>query len=99
MTERGRYQVSGPLTQDEVPALWRATSAWRTRGVPGRVDLAGVEKADAAGVALLLEWAAWARERGEAVRFEHAPEGLRTIAALSQADELLGIGIDQERPE
>ena len=91
MPDDGNYRVDGALTKDEVPALWRATAGWRADGVPTRIDLGGVEQADASGVALLLEWSAWARERGDAIRFEHAPEGLRTIAALSQVDDLLGL--------
>lgn len=79
------------MTKEEVPALWRATSSWQARGVPAEVDLSGVDAVDASAVALLLEWTAWARERGEAIRFLNAPEGLRTIAALSQVDDLLGL--------
>ncbi|NKI35813.1 STAS domain-containing protein [Wenzhouxiangella sp. XN79A] len=91
MSDTERYRVDGALTKDEVPALWRTTRGWRTDGGPACIDLADVEQADASGVALLLEWAAWARERGQTVRFDHVPEGLRTIAALSQVDELLGL--------
>ena len=85
------YRITGALTKDEVPALWRRTAGWRDGDMPVQIDLAGVEQADASGVALLLEWSAWARARGTALRFANAPEGLRTIAALSQVDELLGL--------
>lgn len=94
MPDGDRYRVAGALTVDEVPTLWRETARWRSDGLPGCIDLAGVEQADASGVALLLEWCAWARDRGESIRFDHAPEGLRTIAALSQVDDLLGLGED-----
>jgi ABC-type transporter Mla MlaB component len=85
------YRPEGAMTKDEVPALWRATSSWQARGVPAEVDLSGVHDVDASAVALLLEWMAWAQERGESIRFRNAPEGLRTIAALSQVDDLLGL--------
>jgi phospholipid transport system transporter-binding protein len=90
MPDDAPFRVRGALTKDEVPALWRDTSSWRSGAIPSTIDLGGVEQADASGVALLLEWSAWARARGETIAFENAPEGLRTIAALSQVDALLG---------
>ena len=42
------------------------------------------------GVALLLEWLAWARRQQRSLRFDNAPDSLRTIASLSQVDGLLG---------
>ncbi len=95
MPDPSPYRVNGALTKDEVPQRWRQTANWLTAGVPAHIDLGGVEQADASGVALLLEWSAWARGRGETITFENAPEGLRTIAALSQVDGLLGL---QETP-
>lgn len=84
------HRIDGALTSDTVPSHWKATLAWKRGGVPGAIDLSGVDQADSSGVALLLEWLAWARERGTEVRFEDPPDGLRTIAALSQVDALLG---------
>lgn len=91
MSDASPYRVEGALTSDVVPARWRETRRWQRDGVPAVIDLSGVEQADSSGVALLLEWLGWARALGGSVRFLNAPEGLSTIAALSQVDELLGL--------
>lgn len=84
------HRIDGALTSDTVPSRWKKSRAWKDAGLPAVIDLSGVDQADSSGVALLLEWLAWASARGDSIQFENAPEGLRTIAALSQVDTLLG---------
>ena len=55
------------------------------------VDLAGVERADSAALALLLEWRRAADRAGCALAFSNVPEGLGAIADASGVDELLGL--------
>lgn len=86
----GTHRLSGALTSDEVPQIWKESRAWRDEGLPAEIDLSGVEIADSSGLALLLEWLAWAQERGDEIRFTDPPESLRTIAGLSQAGGILG---------
>lgn len=92
MTSNGAstYRLEGRLTVDEVPGVYREHLAWKDEGLPKAIDLSGLEAADSSAVALLLEWLSWARRSGDEIRFEHPPEGLRTIAGLSQVDEFLG---------
>lgn len=61
------------------------------------IDLAGVEHANSAGLALLLEWMAAARRDGRGLRFVNLPDSLRRLAALSHLDALLGIAEDGAR--
>lgn len=84
------YCLEGRLTVDEVPGVYRKHQDWQDSGVPAVIDLSGLEATDSAAVALLLEWKNWARQSGREVRFENPPHALRTIAGLSQVDELLG---------
>lgn len=84
------FRLEGRLTVDEVPAVYREHQHWKTAGLPGSIDLSGLEASDSSAVALLLEWMSWARELDSEVRFENPPEALRTIAGLSQVDKLLG---------
>ena len=53
------------------------------------VDLSGVDASDSAGLAVLIEWLAWARRSGRILRFGAVPGGLRTIARISELEALL----------
>lgn len=85
----GTVVLDGELTVDEVPAVYRASLAWKKSGLPRTIDLSGLELTDSSAVALLLEWAAWARRREQRIEFIDPPEGLRTIAGLSNVGPLL----------
>ncbi|MCG8426948.1 MAG: STAS domain-containing protein [Chromatiales bacterium] len=52
-------------------------------------DCAAVGRADSAGVALLLEWLDRARQQGVCLQFRNLPDGLMSIAQLSNVDGLL----------
>lgn len=54
-----------------------------------RVDLSGVELANSAGLALLLEWMDLARSRHLDLRFLNLPGSLERIAAISNLGTLL----------
>lgn len=53
------------------------------------IDFAGVARADSAGLAVLLDWLAWARRKSRSVRLENLPASLVAIAKISEVDELL----------
>lgn len=84
------FRLEGRLTVNEVPAVYHQHRGWKKDGPPGVIDLSGLQATDSSAVALLLEWLSWARARGSEIRFADPPEGLRTIAGLSQVDTLLG---------
>ncbi|HMM67445.1 MAG TPA: STAS domain-containing protein [Dokdonella sp.] len=56
------------------------------------VDLKGLESADSVTLAVLLAWSARARHNGGALVFRDVSPRLRSIAHLSDAEDLLGIG-------
>jgi phospholipid transport system transporter-binding protein len=68
----------------------RALAAHRAGSLPETLDLGKIARVDSAGLALLLELKAWARDSGRALQFTNPPDSLRVLAELSQADELLG---------
>lgn len=85
----GAYALSGELSFATVPDVWRDTqSLFATRQVL-RFDLAGISRADSAGIALLIEWLRLARERGARVSFEHVPAQILAIARVTGLEELL----------
>ena len=55
------------------------------------VDLSDLADADSATLAVLIAWAARARERGAPLRYLNAPPALRNLARLSDVDGLLGL--------
>jgi phospholipid transport system transporter-binding protein len=86
-----RYAARGALTFATAQrALARGIAALAaSRGTAIEVDLNGVDASDSAGLAVLIEWRAWARRNGRALRFGSVPETLRTIARISELEELL----------
>lgn len=78
--------VSGDLTVREVPATWRRLGT----NLPEAIDLADVDRIDSSALALLLEFKALATSAGQRIEFRNPPETLRTIARLTQVEELLG---------
>lgn len=53
------------------------------------VDLAGVTRADSAGLALLIEWSLAARDAGRRFRYRNVPAGVASLAGISDVSELL----------
>lgn len=53
------------------------------------VDMSKVGKADSAGLALLIEWRAQARQRAATIQYVSVPESLRAIAATCEVDDLI----------
>ena len=58
-------------------------------GGASRIDLSGVDHADSAGLALLVECVKAARQRGHDVRFEQVPAQLAALAAACGLTRLL----------
>jgi phospholipid transport system transporter-binding protein len=60
-----------------------------TRATTLVIDCAGVVRADSAGLAVLLDWLAWARRKSKPLRLENLPAPLVAIAKISEVDGLL----------
>ncbi len=93
-SEPDRWTLVGVLDFDTVgrlavegQVLLRTAAA---RGLESLViDLAGVERANSAGLALLLEWLEMARRRGLHLSYAHLPDSLGRLAAVSNLGDLL----------
>lgn len=53
------------------------------------LDLAGVTRADSAGLALLLEWVNWARNSVREITFRNIPAQILAIAEISEVEDML----------
>jgi phospholipid transport system transporter-binding protein len=60
-----------------------------------RIDCAGIEVADSAGLAVLLDWLAVASRRGMQLQFVALPLPLRQLAHIGGVSELLGVNAAQ----
>jgi phospholipid transport system transporter-binding protein len=82
--------VSGAITFDNAAEALRAAPQ-ASRDGKLDVDLAALTDADSVSLAVLIAWAAQARERGGALRYLNAPQALRNLAHLSDVEDLLGL--------
>lgn len=87
----GRLLLSGELSMATVPALLKHDHL--QSGGEGEIciDLQDVQRADSAGVALLIEWQRAARQQQQTIRFQNIPSQMLAIARLSGVDELLSL--------
>jgi len=84
----GRWLLSGELGFATVPGLLAGPG----RGLAAaatEVDLAGVTRADSAGLALLVAWTRTSTRAGRTIRFTHVPAQLLSIARVSGLEEIL----------
>ncbi len=81
------WRPSGALTLDTVGALREAAHA-SVRGET-TIDLSGVTQADSAALALLIDLCRVAKARNAALRVTGMPEGLKSLAALYNVEDLI----------
>ena len=91
-TAPGRFELAGDITFATVTRLWRQSRPLlqRCHGAV-TIDLGGVEHADSAAFALLLEWLRLARCNAFDLRFIHLPSRLLTMAHAYDLDTILPI--------
>ncbi|HEX9138604.1 MAG TPA: STAS domain-containing protein [Steroidobacteraceae bacterium] len=86
----GKFQIGGPLTVATATGLRaRALPEFAAAGKVLTVDLSGVTQVDSAGLALLIDWLAWAEAQHRSLRFGGVPRALRSLARLSEVEDLL----------
>lgn len=92
--EDGRYALAGEFSfATAAPILERSQREFGsgTQGI--EIDLAEVSHADSAGLAVLLEWLAWAKRQGRSLKFTHLPAQLLAVARISELEDLLTGGV------
>lgn len=91
----GRLALRGGLDFSNAVLAHQAGLAYFTRDAAGSwvIDCSGLESANSAALAVLLDWLATAHRAGGHLRFEGLPERVRAIAAISEVDELLEAGV------
>ncbi len=86
----GRFRLSGAATLQSVAAL-RAAGLQAFAASSGAItlDLGALTRVDSAGLALLIDWLAWARSSSRELRFVALPDSLRALARLSDVEPFL----------
>ncbi len=86
--DSGRVSMSGPLTFESAPQLWRDLERQPLGAEPLSVDLSRVSEVDSAGLALLVAWKAQQKAVGRDLNFSAAPAQLIALAQLTSAEAL-----------
>lgn len=89
----GMLTVHGVLNFDSVPDVFAQSAAWVQKSEGAiTIDLKNVERADSAGLALLVEWLHLARIKGRELKFVNMPEQLRSLIRVNGLSKALGVG-------
>lgn len=88
----GKFALSGAMTFQTAERILRASEEPFSEHTQIEVDLAGVDKSDSAGLALLLEWITWANHSVREIRFVEMPERILAIAQTTEVEKLLKRG-------
>lgn len=89
----GALTVRGVLSFDTVPGVFAKSAAWvETSQGAITIDLKNVERADSAGLALLIEWLQMARRQNRELSFRNVPEQVRSLIRVNGLTNALGVG-------
>ena len=84
------HSVSGALTFDTVPDLYRNSAGWFQSDTGDlTLDLAQVTHTDSAGLALLVEWLRRARDGKRRLRFTNVPTQMQTLIRINGLQDAL----------
>ena len=89
----GTVRLAGRLGIDTVPALAAQGPTLFAGQASVVVDLAAIDRAESAGLALLLEWRRTARAAGCTVTYRNVPTSLRSIASACGVDAVLELDL------
>lgn len=86
----GRFLLSGTVNMATAPRLRdEGLRAFAAHGGDLEIDLGAVARVDSASLALLIDWLAWSRAAGRAMRFTALPAAILALARLSDVEALL----------
>lgn len=86
--------ISGELNTASVPERLRESAHWFSDSGEVMVDLADVQHADSAGVALLLDWLRQARAAEVTLTFHNTPAQMRAIINFCALGDILPLSAD-----
>ncbi len=90
-TGEGRFAVVGDMIFNSVDELLERSVEIFSYGPSLEIDLVSVERADSAGLALLIEWMKNAKSNDCEINFLNIPEQMRAISRTSELDVVLRV--------
>ena len=87
--EDRRFELHGAMSFETADRILRQSEKLFGSYDDLLVDCSGVNDADSAGLALLLEWKSQAQRRGGTIRFSGLPQSIVAIARTTEVDHLL----------
>lgn len=88
----GKFRVVGEMTFETSPVLLDRSEKLFAPHSLIRVDLTEVQRADSAGLALMIEWITWANRTVREIRFDNIPDMIMNIARISEIEDMLKVG-------
>ncbi|MBS0387564.1 MAG: STAS domain-containing protein [Proteobacteria bacterium] len=86
----GHYTLQGALTLATVAGLReQGRAAFGKASGAIVVEMSKVERADSGGLALLVDWLAWAKGAHREMKFTALPAALLALARVSDVEDLL----------
>jgi len=85
----GSFEISGNMSFETAEHILRASQRVFKQYENVRVDMSAVEKADSAGLALLLEWMSWTRQGAAKIEFASIPASVLAIAHTAELQDLV----------
>jgi phospholipid transport system transporter-binding protein len=86
----GTLGVGGVLSFETAAQALQAIVAALGQAPVSRIDLAGVQRADSAGLACMIAVLAEARRMGRPLAVDNLPAGMRALARVCEVDALVG---------
>ena len=88
-TAPDRLEAKGAICFDGAAQALSSGLALLGRGENTTIDLAQVSEADSAGLAVLVEWLAHARQMDTTIHYANIPAQILAVARISELDALL----------
>lgn len=85
----GRFALQGAMSFATAQKILKQSERLFPPHSALEVDLSGVDRADSAGLALLIEWQSQAANREADIRFSNVPDSLLAIARTSEVQDLI----------
>ena len=85
----GRFELTGAMSFETADRILRSSERLFRGHRKLSVDFSGVDDADSAGLALLIEWKARAQRQGSEILFSGLPQSILAIAKTAEVDHLL----------
>ena len=85
----GRFALQGAMSFATAQNILKRSEKLFARHGRLEIDLAGVDRADSAGLALIIEWKSQAANRQADIRFSNVPDSMLAIARTTEVQDLI----------